>query len=107
MRCSSGLTRLRSLRCAWRHGQPPLQQLTNSVYQPLLSQRFDQECVSTSVACAPVRRENAEYENDRIREFRILLDRTAQRQSVQLRNHDFRNDDRGMTRARELQRSDI
>lgn len=84
----------------------PLQQLTNSLNQPLLGQGFDQERISAGVARAPMCGENAEYQHDGVGEFRVLLHRPAQRQAIQLGDHDLGDDDRGPPLTCELQRGD-
>ena len=100
------MTWLRSWRCTRSQGRPPLQQLTNSLYQPLLGQWLDQKRVSTGIARACVRSKNAEYQHDRVREFRILLDGAAQCQSIQLWNHDLGHDDGWTSLAHERKGSD-
>ena len=95
---------MRSLRCTRSHGRPPLQQLTNSLNQPLLGQWLDEKRVGTGIARAPVRSENAEDQHYRVGEVRILLDGATQCQSIQLWNHDLGDDDRWASLARERQR---
>ncbi len=84
----------------------PLQQLTNSLNQPLLGQWLDQKRIRAGVARTPMCGENAEHEHDGVGKFGVLLDSPAQRQTIQLGNHDLGDNDRGPPLTCELQCGD-